>query len=281
MNGRIALVTGGNDGIGEVTCRALAERGATVLLVSRDRGRGEAAAARIREGVAGADVHVLQCDLSSLAQVRRLAAEVQEGWPALHVLVNNAGAFFADHAETDDGHERSWQVNYLAPYLLTRLLLDRLIASTPARVVHVSSRSHRFGRIHWDDVSLLGRYDGVKAYGQNKLANVLFSNELARRLAGTGVTSNALHPGVVRTEIANKDGWWVAKLVWASRKPFMISRERGAATSILLASDPALEGVTGAYYSVGRRKAPSKRALDEAAQARLWELSAAAVGLEA
>jgi len=269
MEARIALVTGGNDGIGRWTVQGLLDRGDTVLMVSRDRERGDAA----KEALGSDRVHVLQCDFSSLAQVRRLATEVLDGWPSLHLLVNNAGAYFGDRDLTEDGHERTWQINHLGHFLLTTLLTDRLIASAPARVVHVSSRSHLFGKIRWEDPSMESGFDGLKAYGQSKLANVLFSNELARRLADTGVISNALHPGVIRTNIAKKNGWWGSKLFSTLRSPFMITPEQGARTNLYAAMSPDVEGVTGSYFSSSKLKKPGKQALDPADWARLWALS--------
>lgn len=271
MEARIALVTGGNDGIGWWTTKALLERGDTVLMMSRNRERGEAAKAEL-----GSDrVHVLQCDLSSFAQVRRVADEVLSGWPALHLLVNNAGAYYGDRGLTEDGHERTWQVNHLGHFLLTSLLIDRMTESAPARVVHVSSRSHLFGKILWDDPSMEAGFDGLKAYGQSKLANVLFSNELARRLDGTGVTSNSLHPGVIRTNIARKNGWWGSKLFATLRSPFMVTPETGARTNLHVAMSPDVEGVTGAYFSDRKLKKPGKQTLDPADWERLWALSEA------
>ncbi len=272
MQGRIALVTGGNDGIGFWTCKALADAGATVLLMSRDRARGEAAAERL-----SGDVHVLQCDLGSLAQVRRVAQEVLDGWDALHVLVNNAGAYFGSRDVTEDGHERTWQVNHLGHFLLTSLLLDRVKASAPARIVNVSSRSHLFGKIWWDDPELERNWDGLRAYGQSKLANVLFTNELARRLDGTGVTANSLHPGVIRTQIAKKHGWWGSRLVHNVRAPFVMSPEQGARTNIHCAMSEEVDGVTGTYFANARPKKPGKHTRDPADWERLWEVSEAAV----
>jgi NAD(P)-dependent dehydrogenase (short-subunit alcohol dehydrogenase family) len=243
-------------------------------MMSRSRDRGEAAKAEL-----GSDrVHVVQCDLSSFEQVRRAAAEVLEGWPVLHLLVNNAGAYFGDRGLTDDGHERTWQVNHLGHFLLTGLLLDRLKATPPARIVHVSSRSHLWGRILWDDPSMETGYDGLKAYGQSKLANVLFSHELARRLDGTWVTSNALHPGVIRTQIARKNGWWGSKMFATLRSPFMVTPETGARTNLHVAMSPDVEGVTGKYFSDCKVKTSGKNTADPADQARLWALSEAQIG---
>jgi NAD(P)-dependent dehydrogenase (short-subunit alcohol dehydrogenase family) len=200
--------------------------------------------------------------------VRRLAAELVAALPRIDVLVNNAGAMHMTRKESEDGHELTFAVNHLAPFLLTSLLLPRLRASAPARVVTVSSEAHRMGPLDLDDVEARRGYGGMKVYGRSKLANVLFSNALARREAGSGVTSNSLHPGVVATGFGRNDPGWMRVLVTIAR-PFLVAPEKGARTSIHVAASPALDGVTGRYFKDSR--APFAR--DEAVERRLWALS--------
>jgi NAD(P)-dependent dehydrogenase (short-subunit alcohol dehydrogenase family) len=271
MAGRTVLVTGGTSGIGGATAAGLAALGARVGVVGRDRGRAQTAAERIRAAGGQADVFV--ADLSAQREVRRLAHEVLASYPRLDVLVNNVGGYWAHRHPTEDGLERTFALNHLAPFLLTNLLLPRLQASAPARVVTVSSGAQAMGRIDFDDLQGERDYRGQRAYNQSKLANVLFTYELARRLEGTGVTATVLHPGVVRTAFGQEDsGRWMGLMLPVVR-PFMKSPEEGARTSVHLASSPEVEGVTGQYF-VNERPARSSRAsYDQAAAARLWDIS--------
>ncbi len=273
MSGKTCLVTGATSGIGEVTARELAARGAAVVLVGRNRGKCEASAERIRAETGGGDVQWLVADLSSRDEVRRLAREVRERFPRLDVLVNNAGAMFAPRRETVDGVEMTWALNHLAYFLLTDLLLDTLKASAPARVVNVASDAHRMvPGIDFDDPEGKTRYRPFRAYGQSKLANILFTFELARRLEGTGVTANCLHPGFVATNFTTGKGW----LYWVMRQAARVvalGPEDGAKTSVFLASAPEVEGVTGAYFSKCKPARPRAAALDASAARRLWDLS--------
>jgi NAD(P)-dependent dehydrogenase (short-subunit alcohol dehydrogenase family) len=277
MAGRTVLVTGGTGGIGGATATGLAALGARVGVVGRDRGRAEAAAGRIR--AAGGRADAFAADLSAQREVRRLADEVLAAYPRLDVLVNNVGGYWAHRHTTEDGLERTFAVNHLAPFLLTNLLLDRLRGSAPARVVTVSSGAQAMGRIDFDDLQGERGYRGQRAYNQSKLANVMFTYELARRLEGTGVTATVLHPGVVRTAFGREDsGRWMGLMLPVVR-PFMKSPEEGARTSVHLASSPAVEGVSGQYF-VNERPARSSRAsYDETAAARLWDVSARLVHL--
>ncbi len=278
MADRTVLVTGGSGGIGRATAEGLAALGARVGIVGRDRGRTERAAGEIARSTGGT-VDVFVADLSSQAEVRRLAGEVLAAYPRLDVLVNNAGGYWAHRHVTADGLEHTFALNHLAPFLLTDLLLDRLRASAPARVVTVSSGAQSMGRIDFDDLMGEDRYDGQQAYNQSKLANVLFTYELARRLDGSGVTANVLHPGVVRTSFGQEDplGWM--RLMLPFVRPFLKSPDRGAATSVHLASAPDLEGVTGTYFVDKRPKKSSPRSYDEQVAKRLWDESARLVGL--
>jgi NAD(P)-dependent dehydrogenase (short-subunit alcohol dehydrogenase family) len=279
MAGKCVLVTGATGGIGKATAAGLAALGARVGIIGRDRTRADAAAADIR-AASGPGVDVFVADMSSQREVRRLAAEVLDAYPRLDVLVNNVGGSWAHRHTTVDGLEHTFAVNHLAPFLLTNLLIERLKASAPARVVTVSSGAHTTGRIDFDDLQGERAYSVQRAYSQSKLANVMFTYELARRLDGTGVTATVLHPGVVRTGFGAQDRGPMDRLAVLAR-PFMKRPERGAATSIFLAADPTVEGVTGRYF-VGREpRKSSKSSYDAAAAGRLWRISADLVGLSA
>ena len=278
MVGRTVLVTGGSSGIGRATALGLAAMGAHVAIAGRDRERTEAAAREIREAGGGhADAFV--ADMSSQAEVRRLAAEVLQRLPRIDVLVNNVGGYWDTRHVTVDGLERTFALNHLAPFLLTDLLLGQLRQSAPSRVVTVSSGAHTMGRIDFDDLGGERSYSGMRAYSQSKLANVLFTYELARRLDPAGVTANALHPGMVRTGFGAEDSGTLQRLFTPLMRPFMKSPAQGAATSIHLASSPEVEGVTGCYFANGKRKRSSKRSYDQATAERLWQVSADLAGL--
>jgi NAD(P)-dependent dehydrogenase (short-subunit alcohol dehydrogenase family) len=278
MAGRTVLVTGGTGGIGRATAVGLAAMGANVAIVGRDRERTEDAAREIREA-GGGQVAAFVADLSVQAEVRRLADEVLGALPRIDVLVNNVGGYWDTRHVTADGLERTFALNHLAPFLLTNLLLDRLRVSAPSRVVTVSSGAHTMGRIDFDDLGGERSYSGMRAYSQSKLANVLFTYALARRLDPGSVTANALHPGMVRTGFGAEDAGALQRLFTPLMRPFMKSPAQGAATSIHLASSPELEGVTGCYFAGGRRKRSSGRTYDEATAERLWQVSAGLVGL--
>lgn len=274
MKGKTILITGGNAGIGLETAKGLAKQGGHVVIVSRDPQKGNAALAEINAVATGPQAEMLVADLSSQKQVRQLAAEFLEKYDRLDVLVNNAGAFFSEYGETEDGIERQFAINHLASFLLTNLLLDRLKANAPARVVVVASRAHYRGKMNFDDPGFKKNYDGFRrAYGQSKLANVLFTKELARKLEGTGVTANCLHPGVVSTPIAQKESSGIYRLGWTLWRPFMITPEQGAETSIYLASSPEVEGVTGQYFDKCKAKKPNPVADDREIAVKLWSLS--------
>jgi retinol dehydrogenase 14 len=277
MAGRTVLVTGATRGIGRATALGLATRGAHVAITGRDRARTEGAAGEIRTA-AGGLVDAFVADLSSLSEVRRLADEVLQSFSRIDVLVNNAGGYWHTRHVTVDGLERTFALNHLAPFLLTNLLLDRLKQGPPARVVTVSSGAHADGRIDFDDLQGERSYSGARAYNQSKLANVLFTYELARKLQATSVTANALHPGVVSTSFGSEDPSRVQRLFVPFMRPFMKTPAQGAATSIYLASAPDLERVTGRYFANSKPKKSSKRSYDEATAARLWQVSADLVG---
>ncbi len=276
MAGRTVVVTGGTSGIGGATAVGLARLGAHVVITGRSAARAEAAANEMRAGTARVDVVV--ADMSSLAEVRRLAGELLQRYPRMDVLVNNVGGYWNTRHLTADGLERTFALNHLAPFLLTNLLLDRLAVSAPARVVTVSSQAHTMGRIDFDDLQGERHYSGARAYNQSKLANVLFSCELARRVSGRVVTANALHPGVVRTGFGSEDPGRLQKLFVPLGKWLMKSPEKGAETSIYLASSPDVAGLTGLYFANCKPKKSAPASYDEALARRLWEVSADLVG---
>lgn len=267
MNGKICLVTGATDGVGKVTARVLAERGATVIGVGRDPAKIEATLAEV--GKTPGSLEFIKADLSSLAQIRALAAEFKRKYDQLHVLVNNAGALFTSYRETVGGIEMTFALNHLSYFLLTNLLLDTITASAPARIINVSSDAHEGSTINFDDLGHQRQYNGWGTYGQSKLANILFTYELARRLQGTGVTVNALHPGFVNTNFQRAAGLNM-------RGP--LSSEEGADTQIWMATSPDVEGVTGKYFVRRRETRTSKVSYDEKVARRLWDVSAEMVG---
>ncbi len=272
MQGKTVLVTGANQGIGKATAIALAAKGAHVVLVARNADKGRAALAEVKAaGSGGAELIV--ADLSSQEQVRRAAAELKSNHSRLDVLVNNAGVFVPERHTTVDGLEESFALNHLGYFLLTRELLDVLQASPEARIVNVSSEAHRSARMRWDDLQFERTpYRGFKAYGQSKLANVLFTYELARRLEGTAVTVNCLHPGVIASGFGQTYGSAVSVLVKLAR-PFLLSTEDGARTSVYLASSPEVAGVTGKYFSKCKPVKSNAASYDVPSQQKLWSLS--------
>ena len=265
MNGKVVLITGGTSGIGRVTARELKRMGATVVVVGRDPGRLDA----IRREI-GADT--IRADLQLVGEARRAADELRRRYQRLHVLVNNAGALFGDRQITSEGLERTFALNHMAYFALTAALLDLLRASAPARVVTVSSEAARGGRINFSDLQLERRYLGIRQYCNTKLMNLLFAFELARRLQGTGVTSNAVHPGAIASGFAMQGAGWYGVLTRLAR-PFLIGEAKGARTQIQAASDPSLQTVTGKYFVRQHEKPPTRAALDQALAGRLWEES--------
>lgn len=278
LSGRTCLVTGATHGIGRATAEALAREGATVLVHGRDSAIVGVVCRELLRSTGGAHVEGVVADFSSLAAVRRLAAEVSARYERLDVLVNNAGTSAPKRRLTRDGHEWLFGVNHLAPFLLTTLLLDKLKASAPARIVNVASRAYRRGALDFDDLSWQRRkYNGLQAYGASKLANVLFTLELARRLEGTGVTANCLHPGVVATNIFNHLGF-VGRVFTLLARPVLLKPQDGAKTSVYLARAPEVASISGKYFDECRETPLEPMARDEAAARRLWEQSEALVG---
>lgn len=272
LSGRTCMITGASNGIGKAAAVALAGMGAELVLVCRDHARGEAAVAEIANKTGNSKVELLLADLGSQRRIRDVADAFLASDRPLHVLLNNAGLILTKRTETEDGIETTFAVNHLAYFLLTNLLLERISKSAPARIVNVSSAVHRRGEIHFDDIGGKTWYGGMDAYAQSKLANILFTRELARRLGGTGVTANALHPGVVATGFGrNNRGAFRQMMRMAA--PFLLSPEKGARTSVHLCASPELEGVTGRYFADCKEEQPSAAALDDEAARRLWAIS--------
>ena len=273
MHGKICLVTGATSGIGFVTAQALARQGATLIVVGRDPERGAATVSRIQQETGNSAVEVMIADLSVQAQVRRLASEIQQRFARLDVLVNNAGALFSRRQLSADGLEMTLALNHLAYFLLTNLLIPPLQAAGSARIVNVSSEAHRRARLDFADLQGGQRYSGWRAYARSKLANIVFTYELARRLEGTGIVANALHPGFVATNFGRNNRSIVAALMRVLQL-VAISPEEGAQTVIYLASSPEVKGVTGGYFVKQQAVRSSQVSYDRAAAERLWQVSA-------
>src|SRR5438874_3838386 len=274
MAGKVVLITGGTGGIGKATAIGLATLGARVGITGRDLARAEQAAADIRATSGNTAVDAFAADLTSQAEVRRLAGAVLAAYPRLDVLVNNVGGFWAHRHLTADGLERTFALNHLAPFLLTTLLLERLKASAPARVVTVSSGAQAKGRIAFDDLQGALNYSGQRAYNQSKLANIMLTNELARRLDGVGVTATSVHPGVVRTNFGAEDQAWFFTIISRVVRPLLKTPAQGAQTPIYLASSPDMDGISGQFFVNRKPKTANKVAYDTDMTARLWRVSA-------
>lgn len=274
MSQHVCLITGGTSGIGKTTALGLARLGATLILVGRDSQRGTEAVKEIRDLSQNQALEFIQADLSLRSQVRRLAQRVLDSYDQLHVLVNNAGVVVSHRRLTAEGVETTFAINHLAPFLLTELLLNRLEQSAPARIVNVASGVHWSGKIVLDDLQGERGYRPFAAYSNSKLANILFTRELARRLEGTEVTANCLHPGMVRTRLVRQGSGAIMRFLWLLAAPLSISATRGARTSIYLASSPEVAGVSGEYFAHCRPARSSALSQDEQLAGKLWELSA-------
>jgi len=276
LHDQVIVITGGNSGIGRESAVALAAMGATVVITARNPAKGQAALADVRQRSGSSRVELMDLDLADFASIRSFAAELLARFDRLDVLVNNAGGIISDRVHTAQGFEMTFGANHLGHFLLTELLLDRLVQSAPSRVVTVASIAHRFALsgLSFDDLQGDLGYSSMDAYAKSKLANILFSNELARRLEGTGVTSNALHPGGVRSGFGKSDhNRGIDRIAMVVGAPFLRSPKGGAKTTVYLASSPAVAGATGGYYVRSKRHTPSKRARDTDAARRLWEES--------
>ena len=279
MGGRTILITGGTSGIGKAGATALAAMGAHVVVTGRNPERGAAAVEEIKKNSGTDSVELMLADLSVQSEVRRLAEEFLDRHHRLDVLVNNAGLVNSKRTETPDGIEATFAINHLAPFLLTNLLLDRIKESGDGRIVTTSSEAQRWGRMEFDDLQSKRKYGGMAVYGMTKLANVMFTRELAARLGGTGVTATCFHPGAVNTSFgANNNG--PLTLLFRVFKPFMRTSEKGADTLIWLSSAPEVAGVTGKYYADRKEIFAPKIAYDPIALQKLWEMSADLTNLE-
>jgi NAD(P)-dependent dehydrogenase (short-subunit alcohol dehydrogenase family) len=280
LSGKICVITGATSGIGLASAEALATTGARLVLVGRDREKGNAALARLRQVRADCEASALYADLSRLDAVRALAAELA-ALPRIDILINNAGAVFNRRAETEDGLERTFALNHMGYYLLTRLLQPILAASAPARVVIVASGAHRRARLDFDDLQMVHGFDGRTAYSRSKLCNILFTRELARRLAGTGVTANCLHPGFVATRLGDNTDGLFRMVLSLGKRLIAIAPARGAETVVYLAASPDVASVSGLYFGECHARTPSAAARDDGAALRLWNESARIAGLPA
>ena len=274
LDGKTALITGATDGIGFVTARELAARGARVILVGRNEQKGRACLDAINKITESADLSFVRADLSQMAEIVRFTGEIAQSEQSLDILVNNAGGIFASRMESADGIEMTFALNHINYFLTTLRLLDLLRAAPAARIVNVASRAHVGGRMDFDDLEFRKTYSARKAYQRSKLCNVLFTRALARRLEGSTITTNSLHPGFVRTAFGGAGNpfyfrWGVKALMMA----YGISVEKGAETSIYLASSPDVADISGWYFVDCKDTAPSKAAMDDAAGERLWRLS--------
>lgn len=279
MDGKTCVVTGATSGIGRVTARALAEKGATLVVVGRNEEKCRHTVREIREATGNKDVEYLLADLSIQQQVRQLAEQIRVRYDSLDVLVNNAGAIFTSRQETDDGLEKTFALNHLSYFYLSNLLIDKLKECAPSRIVNVASGAHRGHQIDFDDLARQQGYRSQQVYGESKLANILFTYELARRLEGSGVTVNALHPGFVASNFGTNNGplvtWFMKFLHLFGRSP-----EEGAETVIYLASSPEVEAVSGKYYMDKEPVKSSPESYDRESALKLWEISMEITGLE-
>lgn len=272
MTGKTVLITGATNGIGKEAARGLAKLGARVLIVGRDAQKCAQTVAELQTSTGNQAIEALRADLSALSEVRRLADEVKARCPRLDVLLNNAGAYFDKRLTSADGYEMTFALNHLSYFYLTNLLLDLLKASAPARIVNVSSDAHRFARLNLINPHKPPVYSGFRIYGESKLANVVFTYELARRLEGTGVTVNAMHPGFVRSGFGRNNTGLIAKIFGAMQR-FALTPEQGADTLIYLASSPEVEGVSGKYFTKRKAVPTSRASYDQATWEALWTLS--------
>jgi NAD(P)-dependent dehydrogenase (short-subunit alcohol dehydrogenase family) len=272
MQGKTVVITGATSGIGQIAAEKLAAMGARLVVIARDKTRGEAALARLRSISPALNHTIHYADLSRLAEVKRVAAEIAAAEPRIDVLINNAGALFSARQVTSDGLERTFATNHLSYFVLTHGLRERLRASTPARIVNVASDAHKGEKLDFNDLQSAGNYRGLHVYGRSKLCNILFTRELARRWEGTGVTANSLHPGFVSTRFGDESGGLLSFVVRAA-KIFAITPEKGAETIIYLASSPEVANANGLYYYKCRPATPTKEAQDNDSAKRLWQES--------
>ena len=279
MRGRTVVITGGTSGIGEVAAVALAKMGARIVLVARDKARGEVTLARLRDSAPGVAHSVHYADLLRLVEMKRVAAQIADHESHIDVLINNAGALFATRRTTEDGLESTFALNHMAYFVLTDGLRERLSASASARIINTASAAHQRATLDFDDLQSAKSFGAIKAYSRSKLCNILFTRELARRLRGTGITANCLHPGFVATRFGDESGALMSRVVWLA-KVFAISPARGAQAIIYLASSPNVAKITGTYFYESVPALPSRAAQDDRSALLLWERSAALAGMK-
>jgi NAD(P)-dependent dehydrogenase (short-subunit alcohol dehydrogenase family) len=278
MKDKVVVITGATSGIGEVAADRLAQKGARIVFVARDRHKGEEMRKHLRAVAGHTDHTVHYADLSKLADQRRVAKEIADSEPQIDVLINNAGALFSSRHVTEDGLEQTFALNHMSYFTVTNILLDRIRATPGARIVSTASEGHRAAKINFDDLQSEKSFSGIMVYGRSKLMNILFTRELSKRLAGTGVTANCLHPGVVGTRFGAESGGLLQFGINLIRS-FMLSPEQGAQTIIYLASSPDVEGKTGFYWDKCKISAPTKAAQNDADAKRLWDISAKIAGV--
>lgn len=279
MQGKTVVITGATSGIGTETARALADMGARVVMINRNPQKAEAVAEELRRTATG-EIELVHGDMSSLQSIRDAAAEVLDRFPKIDVLISNAGLFRARRHETTDGLEEVFAVNHLAPFLLTNLLLERLRASAPSRIVIVASEAHRGGVLDFDNLLLQRRFNAWTAYSRSKLSNIMFTYALARRVEGSGVTANCLHPGFVATRLGSGNKIPI-RPVYILLKPFTISPKKGAETTVFLSSSPDVQGINGKYWDRKQESRSSRVSLEEEPQELLWKMSAELTGIDA
>ncbi|MGO9933620.1 MAG: SDR family oxidoreductase [Steroidobacteraceae bacterium] len=280
MQGKVVVITGATSGIGEVAAQRLAGMGARIVLVARDKSRGEAALAGLRSVGAGNAHSIHYGDLSRVAEMKRLAQEIAAAQPRIDVLINNAGAIFGSRQLTEDDLERTFAVNHMAYFVLTQGLRERLLASAPARIVNTASAAHKGANLDFDDLQCARGFSAMRAYGRSKLCNILFTRELARRLSGKGVTANCLHPGFVASRFGDGMGGFLSGAVRVA-KIFAISPQQGAETIVYLAASPDVGNISGGYFYKCRPAQPTTQARNDADAKRLWLESAKLSGIEA
>jgi NAD(P)-dependent dehydrogenase (short-subunit alcohol dehydrogenase family) len=279
MRGKTVVITGGTSGIGEVAAVALAKMGARIVLVARDKSRGDATLARLRNSAPGIAHSVHFADLLRLAEMKRVAAQIANHESRIDILINNAGALFASRKVTEDGLEYSFALNHIAYFVMAEGLRERLAASAPARIINTASAAHQGATLDFDDLQSAKSFGAVKAYSRSKLCNILFTRELARRLHGTSITANCLHPGFVATRFGDQSGGLISPLVWLA-KFFAISPAKGAETIVYLASSPDVAETTGQYFYKSVPTMPSSWAQDDRSALLLWQRSAALAGMK-
>lgn len=273
MERKICIVSGGNSGIGKYTCLGMMKKGFKVIMLCRDLKKANSAIEEITVFSKSDDIESAICDYTSFKSIKNFTEEFLKRFNRLDVLINNAGAFYDTYSETEDGYESQWQVNHLAGFYLTNLLLPVMNSQNGGRIVNVSSAAHYNGRINISDVNRKAKYDGIKAYCQSKLANVMIANELSRRYIDQGISANSLHPGVVKTSFGQKNSKGLYDIIWRLSKPFMISEREGARTSIFLGSSEKVNGITGKYFEKCKIKKPSPQAMNAKNCEKLWALS--------